>query len=110
MSKFVGGLITGSVLTLVGLGIAAAISDGSVSNPFNAWDIISVDDDDDDSDEDSEESKEDDSPDTEKSSTYGKLGSGISALFNAAAAGAESFEKTLSEELGNPDESEEEEE
>ena len=121
MSKFVGGLITGSVLTLVGIGIAAVISDNSSSKPFNAWDIISVDgDDDDDSEENSEDSEEDNSPDTEeaddsdektdKSSAYGILGSGIAALFNAAAAGIESFEKTLSEENGNSDESEEDEE
>lgn len=48
MGKFVGGLITGSVLTLVGLGIAAAISDGSLSNPLDAWTVISGDDDEED--------------------------------------------------------------
>ena len=48
MGKFVGGLITGSVLTLVGIGIAAAISDGSLSNPLDAWAVLSGDDEDDD--------------------------------------------------------------
>ena len=51
MGKFVGGLITGSVLTLVGIGIAAAISDGSLSNPLDAWAVLSGDDDAKDDDE-----------------------------------------------------------
>ena len=63
MSKFVGGLITGSVLTLVGIGIAAAISDGTLSNPFDAWDVLSGDDDD--SEEDTEKKEKDDSPNKE---------------------------------------------
>ncbi len=58
MGKFIGGLITGSVLTLVGIGIAAALTEDSESNQINAWDIISVDDDDDDSDESEEEDEE----------------------------------------------------
>ena len=36
MGKFVGGLITGSVLTLAGLGIAAAISDGTFDDLFDS--------------------------------------------------------------------------
>ena len=54
MSKFIGGLITGSVLTLVGVGIAAtisAINDGSLSNPFEGWDALSGDDEPDKNDE-----------------------------------------------------------
>ena len=108
MSKFVGGLITGSVLTLVGIGIAAAISDGTLSNPFEAWDVLSGDDDDDDSEEDTEkkEKEKDDSPNKEDikekaEKTGGILGAGLATLLNAAAAGAESFEKSLSEEIEN---------
>ena len=115
MSKFVGGLITGSVLTIVGLGIAAAISDGSLSNPFEAWDVISGDDDDNDSEEGSEKKEKDDSPNKEDikekaEKTGGILGAGLATLLNAAAAGAESFEKSLSEEIENSEDSDGEEE
>ena len=110
MGKFVGGLITGSVLTLIGIGIAAAISDGTLSNPFDAWDVISGDDDDNDSEEGSEKKEKDDSPNKEDikekaEKTGGILGKGLGTILNAAAAGAESFEKTLSEELDEKDNS-----
>ena len=101
MGKFVGGLITGSVLTLVGLGIAAAISDGSLSNPLDAWSVLSGDDEDDDTD-DSDSSK--DNIVDEATKTGGVLGRGLGVILNAAAAGAESFEKGLSEEVEKGDE------
>ena len=41
MEKFVSGLITGSVLTLAGIGIVAAINDDTLSNPLDAWSVIS---------------------------------------------------------------------
>lgn len=115
MSKFVGGLITGSVLTLVGIGIAAAISDGTLSNPFDAWDVLSGDDDDDDSEEDTEKNEKEDSPNKEDikekaKKTGGFFGAGLGILLNAAAAGAESFEKSLSEEIEKSDDSDGEEE
>lgn len=96
MGKFVGGLITGSVLTLVGIGIAAAISDGSLSNPLDAWAVLSGDDEDDDTD-DSDSSK--DNIVDEATKTGGVLGRGLGVILNAAAAGAESFEKGLSGEV-----------
>ena len=111
MNKFVGGHITGSVLTIVGLGIAAAISDGSLSNPFEAWNVLSGGDD---SDENSEENEKDDSSSNEDikekaEETGGILGKGFGAILNAAAAGAESFEKSLSDELDENDNSSDEE-
>lgn len=66
MGKFVGGLITGSVLTLVGIGIAAAISDGTLSNPLDAWDVLSGDEDSKDDDEKKDDSDDEDN-DTEDS-------------------------------------------
>ncbi len=113
MGKFVGGLITGSVLTLVGIGIAAAISDGSLSNPLDAWTVLSGDDDSKDDDE--EKDDEDESYSTkdnivdEATKTGGMLGRGLGAILNAAAAGAESFEKSLSEEIEENEESSDEE-
>ena len=107
MGKFVGGLITGSVLTLVGIGIAAAISDGTLSNPLDAWAVLSGDDEDDDTD-DSDSSK--DNIVDEATKTGGVLGRGLGVILNAAAAGAESFEKGLSEEVEQDDDSSEEEE
>ena len=107
MGKFVGGLITGSVLTLVGIGIAAAISDGSLSNPLDAWSVLSGDDEDDDTD-DSDSSK--DNIVDEATKTGGVLGRGLGVILNAAAAGAESFEKGLSEEVEQDDDSSDEEE
>lgn len=104
MGKFVGGLITGSVLTLVGLGIAAAISDGSLSNPLDAWTVISGDDDSKEDDEEKEDGDNEDDSDSSKedivdeaAKTGSILGRGLGAILNAAAAGAESFEKGLSE-------------
>lgn len=103
MGKFVGGLITGSVLTLVGIGIAAAISDGSLSNPLDAWTVLSGDDDSKDDDEEKDDEDESDSTKDnivdEATKTGGMLGRGLGAILNAAAAGAESFEKSLSEEI-----------
>lgn len=113
MSKFVGGLITGSVLTLVGIGIAAAISDGTLSNPFDAWDVLSGDDDDDDSEEDTEKNEKEDSPNKEDIKEKAEKNWWIfwgGILLNAAAAGAESFEKSLSEEIEKSDDSDGEEE
>ena len=106
MGKFVGGLITGSVLTLVGLGIAAAISDGSLSNPLDAWSVLSGDDEDDDTD-DSDSSKEDIVDEATKTGSI--LGRGLGAILNAAAAGAESFEKGLSEVVEQDEDSSDEE-
>ena len=107
MGKFVGGLITGSVLTLVGIGIAAAISDGSLSNPLDAWAVLSGDNDDEDEemdeDADDSDSPQDDIVD-EATKTGGVLGRGLGVILNAAAAGAESFEKGLSEEVEKGDE------
>jgi len=113
MGKFVGGLITGSVLTLVGIGIAAAISDGSLSNPLDAWAVLSGDDDSKDDeeekdDEDDSDSSKDDIVD-EATKTGGVLGRGLGVILNAAAAGAESFEKGLSEEIEENEESSDEE-
>lgn len=113
MGKFVGGLITGSVLTLVGIGIAAAISDGSLSNPLDAWAVLSGDDDSKDDeeekdDEDDSDSSKDDFVD-EATKTGGVLGRGLGVILNAAAAGAESFEKGLSEEIEENEESSDEE-
>lgn len=116
MGKFVGGLITGSVLTLVGLGIAAAISDGSLSNPLDAWSVLSGDDnskkdeeekDADDNEDDSDSSKDDIVDEASKTGSI--LGRGLGAILNAAAAGAESFEKGLSEEVEQDDDSSDEE-
>ena len=95
MGKFVGGLITGSVLTLVGIGIAAAISDGSLSNPLDAWAVLSGDDDSKDDeeekdDEDDSDSSKDDIVD-EATKTGGVLGRGLGVILNAAAAGAAGF-------------------
>ncbi len=110
MGKFVGGLITGSVLTLVGIGIAAAISDGTLSNPLDAWTVLSRDDtskedeeekDDDDNVDDSDSSKDDIVDEAAKAG--GILGRGLGAILNAAAAGAENFEKELSEEVEKGD-------
>jgi len=110
MGKFVGGLITGSVLTLVGIGIAAAISDGSLSNPLDACSVLSGDDnskkdeeekDDDDNEDDSDSSKDDIIDEASKTGSI--LGRGLGAILNAAAAGAESFEKGLSEEVEKGD-------
>ena len=110
MGKFVGGLITGSVLTLVGIGIAAAISDGSLSNPLDAWAVLSGDDEDE-NDEAKTDGDDEDGPDSSKdnivdeaSKTGGVLGRGLGVILNAAAAGAESFEKGLSEEVEKGDE------
>lgn len=110
MGKFVGGLITGSVLTLVGIGIAAAISDGSLSNPLDAWTVISGDDEDEDDeakddgdDEAGAASPKDDIID-EAAKKGSILGRGLGAILNAAAAGAESFEKGLSEVVEKKDE------
>ena len=113
MGKFVGGLITGSVLTLVGIGIAAALSDGSLSNPLDAWAVLSGDDDSKDDeeekdDEDDSDSSKDDIVD-EATKTGGVLGRGLGVILNAAAAGAESFEKGLSEEIEENEESSDEE-
>ena len=113
MGKFVGGLITGSVLTLVGIGIAAAISDGSLSNPLDAWAVLSGDDDSKDDeeekdDEDDSDSSKDDIVD-EATKTGGVLGRGLGVILNAAAAGAESFEKGLSGEIEKGDDSSDEE-
>ena len=113
MGKFVGGLITGSVLTLVGIGIAAAISDGSLSNPLDAWAVLSGDDDSKDDeeekdDEDDSDSSKDDIVD-EATKTGGVLGRGLGVILKAAAAGAESFEKGLSEEIEENEESSDEE-
>lgn len=103
MGKFVGGLITGSVLTLVGIGIAAAISDGSLSNPLDAWTVLSGDDDSKDDDEEKDDEAESDSTKDnivdEATKTGEMLGRGLGAILNAAAAGVESFEKSLSEEI-----------
>ena len=116
MGKFVGGLITGSVLTLVGIGIAAAISDGSLSNPLDAWAVLSGDDEEEDDNE--EKDDEDNADDSESSKdnivdeatkTGGVLGRGLGVILNAAAAGAESFEKGLSEEIEENEESSDEE-
>ena len=110
MGKFVGGLITGSVLTLVGIGIAAAISDGSLSNPLDAWAVLSGDDEDDDDDDDkddSDSSKEDIVDEAAKTGSI--LGRGLGAILNAAAAGAESFEKGLSEVVEQDEDSSDEE-
>lgn len=104
MGKFVGGLITGSVLTLVGLGIAAAISDGSLSNPLDGWAGISGDDDSKDDDEEKDNDNEDDIVD-EATKAGGILGRGLGAILNAAVAGAEGFEKSLSDEVEKSDES-----
>ena len=113
MGKFVGGLITGSVLTLVGIGIAAAISDGSLSNPLDAWAVLSGDDDSKDDDEEKDDEAESDSTKNnivdEATKTGGMLGRGLGAILNAAAAGAESFEKSLSEEIEENEESSDEE-
>ena len=113
MGKFVGGLITGSVLTLVGIGIAAAISDGSLSNPLDAWTVLSGDDDSKDDDEEKDDEAESDSTKNnivdEATKTGGILGRGLGAILNAAAAGAESFEKSLSEEIEENEESSDEE-
>ena len=113
MGKFVGGLITGSVLTLVGIGIAAAISDGSLSNPLDAWTVLSGDDDSKDDDEEKDDEDESDSTKDnivdEARKTGGILGRGLGAILNAAAAGAESFEKSLSEEIEENEESSDEE-
>lgn len=112
MGKFVGGLITGSVLTLVGIGIAAAISDGSLSNPLDAWAVLSGDNDDEDEemdeDADDSDSPQDDIVD-EATKTGGILGRGLGVILNAAAAGAESFEKGLSGEIEHSDASADEE-
>ena len=112
MGKFVGGLITGSVLTLVGLGIAAAISDGSLSNPLDAWAVLSGDNDDEDEemdeDADDSDSPQDDIVD-EAAKTGSILGRGLGAILNAAAAGAESFEKGLSEVVEQDEDSSDEE-
>lgn len=107
MGKFVGGLITGSVLTLVGIGIAAAISDGTLSNPLDTWAVLSGDDEDDKAktdgdDEDGPDSSKDNIVD-EATKTGGVLGRGLGVILNAAAAGAESFEKGLSEEVEKGD-------
>ena len=112
MGKFVGGLITGSVLTLVGLGIAAAISDGTLSNPLDAWAVLSGNDEDendeakaagDDADDEAgADSSKDDIVD-EAAKTGSILGRGLGAILNAAAAGAENFEKGLSEEVEKGD-------
>ena len=116
MGKFVGGLITGSVLTLVGIGIAAAISDGSLSNPLDAWAVLSGDDEEEDDNE--EKDDEDNADDSESSKdnivdeatkTGGVLGRGLGVILNAAAAGAESFEKGLSGEVEHSDASADEE-
>jgi len=111
MGKFVGGLITGSVLTLVGLGIAAAISDGTLSNPLDAWAVLSGDDDSKEDDEEKEDGDNEDDSDSSKddivdeaTKTGGVLGRGLGVILNAAAAGAESFEKGLSEEVEKGDE------
>ena len=113
MGKFVGGLITGSVLTLVGIGIAAAISDGSLSNPLDAWAVLSGDDDSKDDEEEKDDEDESDSTKDnifdEATKTGGMLGRGLGAILNAAAAGAESFEKALSEEIEENEESSDEE-
>ena len=108
MGKFVGGLITGSVLTLVGIGIAAAISDGSLSNPLDAWTVISGDDEEDDDDKDDSDSSKEDIVD-EAAKTGSILGRGLGAILNAAAAGAESFEKGLSEVVEQDEDSSDEE-
>ena len=112
MGKFVGGLITGSILTLVGLGIAAAISDGTLSNPLDAWTALSGDDDSKEDDEekdngdDEDDSTKDDIVD-DAAKAGGILGRGLGAILNAAAAGAENFEKGLSEEVEKGDSCEE---
>ena len=81
MGKFVGGLITGSVLTLVGIGIAAAISDGSLSNPLDDWTVLSGDDDSKDDDEEKDDEAESDSTKDnivdEATKTGGMLGRGL---------------------------------
>lgn len=108
MGKFVGGLITGSVLTLVGIGIAAAISDGTLSNPLDSWGVLSGDEEnDEDDDTDDSESSKDDIVD-EATKTGGMLGRGLGTILNAAAAGAESFEKGLSEEVEQEEDSSDE--
>ena len=81
MGKFVGGLITGSLFTLVGIGIAAAISDGSLSNPLDAWIVLSGDDDSKDDDEEKDDEAESDSTKDnivdEATKTGGMLGRGL---------------------------------
>ena len=109
MSKFIGGLITGSVLTLVGVGIAAtisAINDGSLSNPFEGWDALSGDDEPDKNDENADFSEttatadaaDDDSIKDKAKKPEELIGAGLGKIFNAAVAGVESFAESLSEE------------
>lgn len=116
MSKFVGGLITGSILTLAGIGIAAAICDGTLSNPFDDFDLPCRDDEkdkkdgeDEDMSEDETEKndeKDDDTPSGEHlvegaGILGGMLGKGLGAIIEAVEAGTESFEEALSEELSD---------
>ena len=80
MGKFVGGLITGSVLTLAGLGIAAAISDGTFDDLFDSDNSF------DDSD-DTEDLNEKESSDAEDDKDYVSpaMGTALSSLFRKAA-------------------------
>lgn len=119
MSKFVGGLITGSILTLAGIGIAAAICDGVITNPFEDLDLPCRDEEKEKKDKDEEESSEDDTEEVEKEEDDdapigdhlvegagklgGMLGKGLGAIIGAVEAGAENFEEAISEELDDSD-------
>lgn len=109
MSKFVSGLITGSVLTLVGIGIAATISavkDGSLSNPFEDWNVLSEEDEADKTDVDADftettatvDAAVNESGKEEVEKPEELIGTSLGKIFNAAVAGVESFAETLSEE------------
>lgn len=94
MGKFVGGLITGSVLTLAGLGIAAAISDGTFDDLFDSDNSF------DDSD-DTEDLNEKESSDAEDDKDYVSpaIGTALSSIFRKAADEVDKAGEVISNEL-----------
>jgi len=115
MSKFVGGLITGSILTLAGIGIVAAICDETLTNPFDDLDLPCRDDEKEkkDGEEDLTEDETGKNGKKENDTTSGEhlvegagkvggiIGKGLGAILEAVEAGAASFEEAISEELGD---------
>ena len=90
MGKFVGGLITGSVLTLAGLGIAAAISDGTFDDLFDSDNSF------DDSD-DTEDLNEKESSDAEDDKDY--VSPVIGSIFRKVAEEVDKAGEVISNEL-----------
>ena len=91
MGKFVGGLITGSVLTLAGLGIAAAISDGTFDDLFdsdNSFDDF----------DDTEDLNEKESSDAEDDKDYVSPAA-IGAIFRKVAKEIDKANEVISNEL-----------